>query len=93
MCGAEHQRLVAGKIRVMTFDNVKDDVGSSFADNIAGWVSEELGKQPDGLAFPMIGGSLGGEIVVKKPSAGSGPRLSHYLPQSASACGCLMQAL
>jgi hypothetical protein len=62
MSGATHQRLVAGTIRVMTFNNAKDDVGSSFADNIAGWVSEQIVKHPDRLDFPAIGNSFGGEI-------------------------------
>jgi hypothetical protein len=60
MSGVAHQRLIAGSIRVVTFNDAKADVGSSFADNIAGWVSEELGK--GGLAFPMIGDSFDGEI-------------------------------
>jgi hypothetical protein len=62
MSGAAHQRLVDGTIRIMTFANAKDDMGSSFADNIAGWVSEELVKQPGGFAFPVIGDSFDGEI-------------------------------
>ncbi len=54
-------------MRVMTFANAKDDIGSSFADNIAGWVSEELGRHPDGLAFPLIGNSFNGEIWRRWP--------------------------
>jgi hypothetical protein len=62
MSGAAHQRLIAGNIRVLTFNSAKDDLGSSFADNIAGWLSEELGKEPNGFALPVIGNSLVGEI-------------------------------
>jgi hypothetical protein len=62
MSGAAHRALVAGTIRVMTFNNAKDDVGSSFADNIAGWVSEQIGKDPSGLEFPAIGSSFDGEV-------------------------------
>jgi hypothetical protein len=62
MSGAAHRRLVAGTMRVMTFNDAKADVGSSFADNIAGWVSEELDKNPGGLDFPLTGDSFAGEI-------------------------------
>jgi hypothetical protein len=42
MSGATHQGLVAGNIRIMTFNESKDDLGSSLADNIAGWAAEKL---------------------------------------------------
>jgi hypothetical protein len=62
MSGAASQRLVAGNIRIMTFNNAKDDAGSSFADNIAGWLSEKLSKELEGSALPIIGDSFDWEI-------------------------------
>ena len=66
MSGAAHARLVAGTIRVMTFNHAKDDIGSSFADNIAGWVSEELANHPEGMDFPTIGDAFAGEVWLKE---------------------------
>jgi hypothetical protein len=58
MSGAAHHQLVDGNIRVVTFNNSKDDVGSSFADNIAGWLSGKLGQGSEGFDLPIIGSSF-----------------------------------
>ena len=42
MSGATNQRLVAGNIRIATFNMSNDDIGSAFADNIAGLFAEKL---------------------------------------------------
>jgi hypothetical protein len=68
MSGATQQRLVAGSMRVMTFNNAKDDVGSSFADNIAGWASEQISKYPGRLDFPVIGNCFDCEIWRCQPN-------------------------
>jgi len=62
MSGAARQGLVAGNMRLMTFDDARDDPGSSFADNIAGWLSEKLGQGAEGFALPIIGDSFDWEI-------------------------------
>jgi hypothetical protein len=40
--GATHHRLVDGNIRIMTVNKVSDDLGSAFADNIAGLCADKL---------------------------------------------------
>jgi hypothetical protein len=55
MSGAALHRLVEGNISVMTFSNSKDDVGSLFADNIAGWLSEKMAPGGKGFGLPAIG--------------------------------------
>jgi hypothetical protein len=51
MSGATHLGLVAGNIRIMTFNQSEADEGSSLADNIAGNLTERLRKkQPTALA-------------------------------------------
>jgi hypothetical protein len=62
MSGAARQGLVAGTMRIMTFDDARDDPGSSFADNIAGWLSEKLSQGSEGFALPKIGDSFEWEI-------------------------------
>jgi hypothetical protein len=63
MSGATHQRLVAGNIRIMTFNQSKDDLGSSLADSIAGWAAERLtGNQRMYPAFKDIGEAFDWEI-------------------------------
>jgi hypothetical protein len=42
MSGASHKQLVAGNIRIATFNNSNEDIGSGLADNIAGLFAEKL---------------------------------------------------
>jgi hypothetical protein len=63
MSGAAHQRLVAGNIRIITFNKSRDDVGSSLADNIAGWAAEKLIRnQPMNPALKGTGDAFDWEI-------------------------------
>jgi hypothetical protein len=63
MSGAANQRLVAGNIRIMTFNESRDDLGSSLADNIAGWAAEKLiGNKPMYAAINDSGEAFNWEI-------------------------------
>jgi hypothetical protein len=42
MSGVTNQQLVAGNIRIATFNKSSDDIGSALADNIAGLFAEKL---------------------------------------------------
>jgi hypothetical protein len=65
MSGAAKQRLVAGDIRVVTLTEPKADLGSSLADNIAGWVAERLvliGNHSRHLKLEKVGERFDWEI-------------------------------
>jgi hypothetical protein len=66
MSGTTRIGLAAGNIRIVTFDDAKDDEGSSIADNIAGWLSELISSGQDDLALPLRGKPFGWDIWSMK---------------------------
>jgi hypothetical protein len=64
MSGVAYQQLVAGNIRIMTFDKSHEDQGSALADNIAGLCAEklELDHSRPQWAFGALGHSFDWEI-------------------------------
>jgi hypothetical protein len=54
-------RLVAGNMRVGTFNNAKDDEGNELADNVAGYLTERLHNEVNG-AFASCGDKIVWEI-------------------------------
>jgi hypothetical protein len=73
MSGATNARLVAGNVRIATFDKAKDDLGSALADNIAGLFTEKLNGDHPTRAFADSGDALEWEVWqsdVANPSAG-----------------------
>lgn len=62
MSGAARHGLAAGNMRSMTINDPREDPGSSFADNIAGWLSEKLVQEGRRQPPPEIGDSFSWEI-------------------------------
>jgi hypothetical protein len=69
MSGASHQKLVLGNIRIATFDKSNDDLGSAFADNIAGLFAGilETRDEVSRAAFGELGASFDWEIWTLDP--------------------------
>lgn len=66
MSGATNARLVAGNVRIATFDKAKDDLGSALADNIAGLLTEKLNSDHPITVFTDSGDALGWEMWEAK---------------------------
>jgi hypothetical protein len=80
MSGAAHHRLVAGNIRIMTFNRSDDDEGSSLADNIAGDLTERLSKGCTSTTLVNCGEAFGWEILAPN----STPSLQKFLLSATS---------
>jgi hypothetical protein len=61
MSGATYAHLVAGNVRILTFNQSEEDEGSSLADNIAGNLTERLSKKQP-TAFAQCGDAFKWEI-------------------------------
>jgi hypothetical protein len=66
MSGAASARLIAGSMRVGTFNNAKDDEGNALADNVAGYLTEQLHNEVKG-AFASCGDKIVWEIWEPEP--------------------------
>jgi hypothetical protein len=80
MSGAAHQRLVAGNMRIATFNNSNDDIGGGLADNIAGLFAGKLEIDDKDSAQSSFGASamdylIDWEIWRRDAGANSAARL------------------
>ena len=57
MSGATHARRSMGNIRVMTFQDSREDHGSVLSDNLAGLLAQKLENNETNLDVPKFTGS------------------------------------